>query len=138
MTPCPDIENIYQRPTFDRAVPVLQNGSALPPLKVGQQVLRVVNTCPFDAIVQSVLAAYRDWSGYHDYVAEKVNTTFEFIKMLSVNGISHKIYVQRAEILCKIVKPKHGKLDCANNVSTLLSRHLLKNEPSIERHQLCA
>jgi len=93
LTICPDVESIHAKPKFTRTIPLLKNGSILGPVILDKKPILVINTCPFDAIAQTLLlVAYYDWENFHDYLEQTENDIFRFIKELSICGPSVKIF----------------------------------------------
>jgi len=137
LTVCPDIENIHLKPKFTTSVPLLKNGSTLGPVVLGNSPTMLINTCPFDAIVQSLLVGYYDWTNFHHYIEQTQNDMFEFIKQLSTCGPSIRMYKERAFILNKFITSVHGTMNCHYNISNLIAKHLLKDEFSCSINVLC-
>lgn len=121
LTVCPDVENIHLKSKFTTSVSLLKNGSTLGPVIFGKKSTMLINTCPFDAIAQTLLVGYYDWTNFHRYVEETQNSMFQFIKELSTCELSTKIYKQRALILNKFIIPVNGTMNCAYNIFNLIS-----------------
>lgn len=79
----------------------------------------LINTCPFDAIAQTSLVGYYDWTNLHSYMEETSNEMYQFIKEIATSGPSTKIYKNRAYILNKFITPVNGTMDCSYNISDL-------------------
>lgn len=81
---------------------------------------------------------YYDWTNFHHYIEEITqNDMFQFIKKLSMCGLSTKIYKQRALILNKYIIPVNRTMNCAYNISNLVTKYLLKDEFSFSRNITC-
>lgn len=89
------------------------------------------NTCAFDSIAQSMLAAYHDFSTYNRTIVNSKIAINKFIETLSKSGACSKTYNERCEILKNTSIVKNGVLNCETNVATLLELHIL-NTPSLE------
>lgn len=137
LTNCPDIESIHSKPKFITTLPLLKNGLTLGPVTLEGKPIMVINTCPFDAVAQVLLAGYCDWTNFHLYLEQTENSFLNFIKHLSTSRISVKIYKERAIILNKFITPVCGTLNCTYNISHLISNHLLKSEYSFKINLRC-
>lgn len=76
LTVCPNIENIHLKPKFTTTIPLLKNGSTLGPVVLGTSPIILINICPFDAIAQTLLVGYYDWTNFHHHVEETRNDIF--------------------------------------------------------------
>ncbi|KAK0176850.1 hypothetical protein PV328_000952 [Microctonus aethiopoides] len=77
------------------------------------QCVMVQNTCVFDSMTQSLLVAYCDRIKYHNYVNDTSSPIFNFIELLSQDGVSQKIYKNRTLILKNTLQPQNMIMDCA-------------------------
>jgi len=136
---CPDIVSIHNKPQLSLKIPLLQNGNMLRPQKIARQNVMITNTCAFDAIVQSLLVGYRDWTTYYNYINSiSSHKLLDFVKLVSTHGILQEIYKERALIMSNIFNRRNGRIDCACNISTLLEKHLMQNISSYEMSQRCS
>lgn len=98
----------------------------------------IKNTCAFDAIMQSLLVGYPDWTSYYDYVNTQSNNVLKFIQMISTLDTSQKVYKERALILNSIFQPMSGTIECAYNISQLVAKLLMQDALSYEMLQRCS
>lgn len=139
LTPNPDILNSYKNPKRKKVMPFLKNGSILPTVQLGNKYVKLMNTCPFDSLAQSLLVAYRNRFKYRDYVDKSSSEFLRFIRSLHDVNVNpgQPIYKERARILMNLRPIVGGILDCAINISSLMKDHLLTNEPSCTLEKTC-
>jgi len=53
LTACPDVTFIHNRPLRKKKGSCIQNGSLLPPIKIGTTKLQALSTCPFNRIISN-------------------------------------------------------------------------------------
>lgn len=92
------------------------------------------NTCLFDSLAQSVLAGYRDWVSYHDYITVSKNEFYDFIRTFSTYGATIQTYKKRSMLLSNIFAVQNNQIDCHFNIS-LVSQ--LTDESSYQISQQC-
>lgn len=94
---CPDITFIHNRPFRKRKGACIQNGSMLPPIKIGTKKLQALSTCPFDALIELLATAYADAIVYKQTVDKKYKDLIFFQIMLHYvsNGVSNAFYFKR-------------------------------------------
>ena len=87
-------------------IPVIKNGNCfhLAPIEIGNKLVTVTYTCPFDSMFQLILSTYIDRDAFKlhiDQLSEN-NAFFRMIHKVAEFGINRGTYVQRAEILLPI------------------------------------
>lgn len=137
LTNCPDVESIHLKPKFTTTLPLLKNGNTLSPVILDKKPIMLINTCPSDAIAQTLLVGYCDWANFHHYLEQTQTDLYRFIKQLSTSGTSTKVYEERGLILNKFIVPICGTMNCSYNISDLVAKHLLKDEFSCKIHLNC-
>lgn len=114
------------------------NENFLKPVNIGKQIVSVRNTCAFDSIIQSILAAYHDFAPYSEYLEEYNIYLSEFIQTLSTMGATVKLYKERGYILSTTEEIKDGILHCTINISYLQEKFILRDMPYLEKTIRCA
>lgn len=137
LTPCPDIQSILEKPNKNANLPLLRNGQLLGRVRVARKDVTFYNTCSFDSLAQSVVAGYRDWANYHDYITVSKNEFYDFIRIFSKNGATARTYKKRSTILSNMFAMQNNRIDCHFNISNLVSQKLLTDEPSYQISQQC-
>lgn len=137
LTPCPDIQNVLEKPNKNINLPLLKNGQLLGRVRVAKKDVIFYNTCSFDSLVQSVLAGYRDWASYHDYITVSKNEFYDFIRTFSTYGATTQTHKKRSMLLSNIFSVKNNQIDCHFNISNFVSQKLLTDEPSYQILQQC-
>lgn len=137
LTPCPDIEIIHKRRKFTPKLPLLVNASALEPVKIGKQTVRVRNTCAFDTSIQSILAGCHDFEPYAEYLGNFGIKIFDFVQKLSTTGTSAALYAERGSILSATKPIIDGILDCEICISYLQEKYILQDMPSLAKTVNC-
>lgn len=112
-----------------------------PPEKKSKIIYNVLNTCPFDAVLQSMATGYIDSIKYAEYIENSQNKIMKLTKFLIDHGANSNFYKKRTSILesyghkskmiCGLTE-----LDCRYNVNNLLEL-ILKDEPSIWEYNTC-
>lgn len=64
LTPCPDIQSVFEKPDRNANLPLLKNG-LLGRVRVARKDVFFYNTCSFDSLAQSVLAKLGQLSRLH-------------------------------------------------------------------------
>jgi len=136
LTPCPDIQSVLEKLNKNANLPLLKNGQLLGPVRVGRKDVILYNTCSFDSIAQSVLAGYRDWASYHDYITATKNEFYNFIRTFSTYGAISQTYKKRSMLLSNIFAVQNNRINCQSNLS-MIFQELLTNEPSYQISQQC-
>jgi len=102
----------------------------------------VVNTCPFDSILQSLAAGYNDVMTYAECIKDTNANVIRSAKFLVDYGVNSNLYCQRKMILetCDFESKLDNNglvLDCKCNVNLLL-KCLLKDAPSVWEYYTCS
>lgn len=97
----------------------------------------IKNTCAFDAILQSLLVGYRDWTSYYDYINTHSNNVLKFVQMVSTVSTSQKVHKERVLILSSIFPPINSTIECAYNISQLVAKLLMQDALSYEMVKQC-
>lgn len=112
-----------------------------PTNKKSKIMYKVLNTCPFDAVLQSLATGYIDSTKYAEYIDNTQNKIMMLTKFLVDNGANSSFYMKRTSILESFGNKSKlicglTELDCRYNVNNLLEL-LLKDEPSIWEYHTC-
>lgn len=139
LTACPDITFIHNRPLRKKKGACIQNGSLLPPIKIGTTKLQALSTCPFDSLMELLTTGYVDSVVYKQTVDEKYKDLIFFQIMLNyaTNGVSNAFYFERLSYLLTLFDADKSILDCACNISTFIGKALIE-APSIREKNTCA
>lgn len=112
-----------------------------PTNKKSKIMYKVLNTCPFDAVLQSLATGYIDSVKYAEYIDNTQNKIMVLAKFLVEHGANSSFYMKRTNILESFGNKTKlicglTELDCRYNVNNLLEL-LLKDEPSIWEYHTC-
>lgn len=123
----------------------VRNGNCLnpTPVKIGGKTIKykLINTCPFDAVLQAIATVYIDSIIFANYVDSLKFPMLELSKYLVNNGANLELYKQRAKILENTGRKRRlicglMELDCQFNVTNLIEI-LMKDAPSIWEYHTC-
>lgn len=132
-----NLEDFSQKENSKSSIPVLLNGNIVNSVYMLDQHIRITNTCAFDAVLQSLLIAYRDWSRYKSYVDFSPIKILTFIKLLSAVGATPELYKERTIILSNFFPvSEENRIDCVTNI-TLLTDKLFQQAMSYRTLQEC-
>lgn len=120
------------------------NGNFMKPSPTNKKskiMYKVLNTCPFDAVLQSLATGYIDSVKYAEYIDNTQNKIMVLAKFLVEHGANSSFYMKRTNILESFGNKTKlicglTELDCRYNVNNLLEL-LLKDEPSIWEYHTC-
>lgn len=115
----------------------MKNGQLLGRVRVARKDVTLYNTCSFDSLAQSVLADYRDWTSYYDYIIVSKNEFYDFIRTFSIYGAMTQTYKKRSTLLSNTFAVQNNRIDCHSNFSNLISLKLLTDEPLYQISQQC-
>lgn len=85
-----------------------------------------------------VTVAYCDKITYHNSVNNTSSPIFNFIELLSLDGISQKIYQNRTLILKNTLQPQNMIMDCVYSIQWLIENLLMPNTVSYNVKYRCA
>lgn len=138
LTACPNVTLIHNRPLRKRKNACIQNGSLLPPTKIGTTKIQVVSTCPFDATVELLAIAYADSVVYKKTVDTKYKDLifFQMIINYATKGVSNAFYFERTSFLITLFNKEESIINCAYNISNLIAK-LLVEAPSLKERSIC-
>lgn len=119
----------------DRAV--IRSGHLLQPINIGKEKTQLINTCPFDSLVEILSTTYID-SIYYKSVLDQIPRS-EFTNAVisfAVHGVGNTLYKQRATVLSKIMPNRSGTINCAYHVSNL-AKLLVGGVPNMIQKTYC-
>lgn len=61
---CPNVTLMHNRPLSKRKDMIIQNGNLLAPVKIEKMKVQVMNTCPFDSLIELIVNRYSDYILY--------------------------------------------------------------------------
>jgi len=122
----------------------VRNGNFLKPSPTNKKAItmyKVLNTCPFDVVLQSLAVGYIDSVKYAEYIDNSSNKIMILAKFLIDHGAKSLFYMKRTNIIESFGNKSKlicglTELDCRYNVNNLLEL-LLKDEPSIWEYNTC-
>lgn len=116
----------------------IQNGSLLPPIKIGTTKLQALSTCPFDALTELLATAYADSIVYKQTIDEKYKDLifFQIMQNYATNGVSNAFYFERLYYLLTHFDTDKSVVDCACNISTFIAKILIE-APSVKEKNSC-
>lgn len=145
LSSCP--EWLHADPTVTRKkrnVGFLRNGNSLQPVCLNNTRASVLNTCAFDAFMQSLCCAYLDSVTFQNLVdcEEKDNQLLQLVKSLTAEGVSQHTYLQRAQLLSTLFESallRSGTLqiDAQCNITAIIQK-TMRNIASVYARKKCS
>lgn len=140
---CSEWDFIKNSKSFN--LPLVINGSKCRPIKQGQLIITVQETCAFDSILQLVVSATVAHAAYQTALQSSSNDIFRLAKSILEHGkLLSKHYNERASILQNLPLFHDTITTYTRNIKRLncnvahLAEHLFKNEPSCIYNKSCS
>lgn len=98
----------------------------------------MLSTCPFDAVIELLATTYADSATYKKIIDENYNDLifFQILVNYVTNGPNNVFYLERTSYLLTLFDKKENVVNCACNVTNLLTK-LLTGAPSFEEKSIC-
>lgn len=134
LRPCPAIQNIHNNKMIKRHKnTLLMNGNQYPLQAIGDKMVAVRNTCPYDSLVEVISHAYVENHAYREEIKKNTNSSefHRFIDDYVTSGTSRELYLRRTSILMELFDINGNNLNCSDNLASFTKRLFKKSRPFI-------